>query len=415
MQTIPDLSTGSVNLRNICWLRSLLVLSEIVALAGAKFVLQLRFPETELLLVLLFYASFIVFTFGRLKFIASPVRSMEFFIQLLVDLAAQSVLLYFTGGYTNPLVSAYLVIITTGAALLPGKFSWGLTISAVFAYTLLMNWYHPLEVSPPGESGHDYPQMVSLHLLGMWFTFVISALLINYFVVNMASALRKQHDAIARHREQQLRHEHILAIAIQAAGAAHELGTPLATMNIVLDDLLEDYDQDKELTSDLQLLKNQITECKKRLNHLVEQSLHTCPETIPANQLIDEVLNQWLLIRPDVPMHYQEPVWAKALSLRSDPSLVQAIISLLNNAADACSAKVSLKLTRTKSCITICIDDDGAGLQSSGKKNGLGIGLLLSQASIEQMDGKVRLFELKDKGTRTEVTFPIEAEPCQQT
>ncbi|WP_257294755.1 sensor histidine kinase KdpD [Endozoicomonas sp. YOMI1] len=424
--TIPNLSVGAENLKRLCWLRGTLIAVEgiVFFLASRHFTIQI----TGLVLACLITLLMIIGTMIRLYVVQSHVSDQEFFVQLLLDLLSQSTLLFFSGGYTNPLVSTYLITVCIGAALLPGKYSWGVTFTATLFYTLLMKWYVP---SGP-DSTLPLPEqqlMIDIHLLGMWLTFVLSAFLINYFVELMASALRKQQRDIAISRELQLRDESILAIALQAAGAAHELGTPLTTMAIVLKDLQEEY-QGSALAERLTFLRDQIDECKKRLQQLVSESQYNGIESIDSQDFLAKVIQKWQLVRPESELHYNAAQWPASVSIPCDLTLYQAITSLLDNAEDASPGQVSLNVIQNRQSLTIQILDKGVGFPEahckpgkssarikegssttltpcSLKEDGLGIGLLLSQASIERLGGLMQIAPLTGRGSLIEVQLPI--------
>lgn len=415
---IPNLSASTANLRQICQLRCVLLLCELTGLLIASSLLQYPLPVTELLVITVFYAVFVGFTLWRSEVLPAPVTQQELHWQLILDIFGQSLLLYFTGGYTNPLVSVYLVIITTGAALLPKRRSWLLTTIAIMAYTLLMNWYQPLGKAESPEFHDSQQQMISLHLLGMWFTFVVSALLINSFVVVMAQALRKQTEATARNRERQLRDETIIAVAIQAAGTAHELGTPLSTMAVILGDLQQEHSQKTPLSKDLTLLRTLIDECKKKLNQLVQNSHYNGTEIMSVSRFLDNTLEQWQLLRPDAPVIYPPPGGSPLPLIRCDLSLTQAVIALLDNAAKSCKKQITLSVFHNAEKATIRIDDRGEGIseaitQQAGSvifnspgHDSMGLGLLLSCASIERLGGQVMLYNRTGGGVRTEIILP---------
>ncbi|MBO9483897.1 ATP-binding protein [Salinisphaera sp. G21_0] len=433
--TTPNLSIGAENLKRLCWLRGTLIAVEGMAffLASRHFDIQI----TGLVLACLITLLMIIGTVIRLYVVKRHVSDQEFFVQLLLDLFSQSTLLFFSGGYTNPLVSTYLITVCIGAALLPGKYSWGVTFTATLLYTLLMKWYVP---SGPGSMLHlpEQQLMIDIHLLGMWLTFVLSAFLINYFVELMASALRKQQRDIAISRERQLRDESILAIALQAAGAAHELGTPLTTMAIVLRDLQEEY-QGSALAERLIFLRDQIDECKKRLQQLVSESQYKGIESIDSQDFLAKVIQKWQLIRPESELHYNAAQWPVSVSIPCDLTLYQAITSLLDNAEDASPGQVSLHVIQNRQNLTLQILDKGTGFPEaqdrpgkssvpikegnsttlsrtpySLKEDGLGIGLLLSQASIERLGGLIQMRPLTCGGSLIEVQLPITGQPEQE-
>ncbi|MFK0572655.1 ATP-binding protein [Endozoicomonas sp.] len=423
-----NLSVGTENLMRLCWLRGILLSFEGIGFLLASF--RIHLPTAGLLFAFLCNLLLISSTIVRLNISKKNVSDQEFFVQLLLDLLIQTTLLFFSGGYTNPLVSIYLVTVSIGAALLPRRYSWSLTFSAALFYTVLMKWYLPAGFELEPERSLLHQRVISTHLLGMWITFVLSALLINYFVELMASALRKQQEDITIARERQLRDENILAIAIQAAGAAHELGTPLATMAIVLGDLQYEY-QDKALADSLRLLRSQVEECKRRLQQLVAESQYHGIERVEIREFLCRVIEKWQLIRPESGLHYKTSQWPDSVFIPCDLTLYQAITALLDNAEDASPGQVSLSVKHAHENdaenIAIQIFDKGMGFPQtcnasrygvesmntplirpcSQKENGLGLGLLLSQASIERLGGQVHIFSQRTGGTLTEILLPV--------
>ena len=122
--------------------------------------------------------------------------------------------------------------------MLPWRYTWVIAGLSLLAYSLMLFYSHPIAtLQPMDDHSHHMQGDFNLHILGMWFTFAISTVLITYFVVKMANALRQQEQLLATDREDELRDEQILAVATLAAGTAHELGTPLSTMSVLLDEL----------------------------------------------------------------------------------------------------------------------------------------------------------------------------------
>lgn len=189
-----------------------------------------------------------------------PVTEQEYAVQLGCDLIIHSLLLYYSGGSTNPFVSYYLVPLTIAAATLPWLYTITLSGLALGGYTFLLVWSHPLAL-PAGPRE-------SLLIYGMWLSFALAAGLITFFVAKMAEELRHQEELRAERREEGLRDQQLLAVATQAAGAAHELGTPLATMSVLIKELRREH-QEPTLQEDLAVLQEQVKLCKETLQHLV--------------------------------------------------------------------------------------------------------------------------------------------------
>ncbi|MEK1906908.1 MAG: ATP-binding protein [Pseudomonas sp.] len=345
-----------------------------------------------------------------------PVTELEYTAQLACDLIVHSVLLYYSGGSTNPFVSYYLVPLTIAAATLPWVYSMFLAGLALTGYTALLIWYHPLHLN---NVQHE-AMLISLHLFGMWMNFALSAAFITFFVVKMAGALRSQDELHALRREEGMRDQQLLAVATQAAGAAHELGTPLATISVLLKELRQEYRDKPALQDDLALLQEQVKLCKETLQHLVRAAEADRRQAVfeqTAVQWLEATLNRWHLMRPEATYRFQCLGFGAVPRLSPPADLSQALLNLLNNAADACPDKLDIRLDWDHQWINLSIRDHGAGVplaiaEQIGKPffttkgKGFGLGLFLSQASVTRAGGSVKLYNHEEGGTLTELRLP---------
>ena len=345
-----------------------------------------------------------------------PVTELEYTVQLACDLVIHSLLLYFSGGSTNPFVSYYLVPLTIAAATLPWFYSMFLAGLALAGYTGLLIWYHPLHLN---NMQHE-AMLISLHLFGMWLNFALSAAFITFFVVKMAGALRRQDELQALRREEGMRDQQLLAVATQAAGAAHELGTPLATMSVLLKELRQEYRDKPALQDDLALLQEQVKLCKDTLQQLVraaEAERRQAVEEQTVAQWLETTLNRWHLMRPEATYRFQCLGGGVAPRLQPPADLTQALLNLLNNAADACPDKLDIRLDWDEQWINLSIRDHGVGVPLAiaeqigrpfftTKGKGFGLGLFLSQASVTRAGGSVKLYNHEEGGTLTELRLP---------
>jgi two-component system sensor histidine kinase RegB len=339
-----------------------------------------------------------------------------------------TLVLYLQGGATNPFVSLYLVPIAISAATLSTRFTVALALFCLLAYSLLMFYYVPMQVlSPTHEMTFDSEhhsmhigasQQVNWHVAGMWLNFVISTVLITWFGLRMASALRHRDAQLAAVREQQLRDEQLLGIATLAAGTLHELGTPLATMTLLTEDLENTTQEYPGIADDVRLLAQQLARCKLSLQNLARAAER------PSDQLrreafmdyLDKVLIHWHLLQPGVALKNQ--VAPLPVFIRVDSTCEQAIINLLNNAAEASPAgiEISAAADAKAATITITIRDHGPGIDPeasnigkpfvSTRGQGRGLGLFLSNATIERLGGQVGMQPHPAGGTLTTITLP---------
>jgi two-component system sensor histidine kinase RegB len=375
-------------------------------------------PFTEIFVALAILTAVNVLTFARLRN-PLPVAQTEFFIQLIIDLLCLSAVFYYSGGANNPFVSYFLVPICICAATLSGRYAISIAALGVASYSILLFFHVPLTILSPHHHSADHS--INLHVLGMWLNFFISACLITYFIVKMARDLRAQEARLNRWREDQLRDEQVMAVATLAAGTAHELGTPLSTMKLLLNELRTDYTNIAPLQSDLKILQEQVDQCATTLRDLVataEQSKDGQLSLQDVRNYCLVLLERWKIMRPDVIANISIPEHLPDINGKFHPTISQAIINLLNNAADADPNGVVIHIVWNEQKLQWTIEDNGPGIAVeiasyigksfvSTKTKGLGIGLLLTQATINRYGGTVELRNRKPRGTRTYLELPL--------
>ncbi|MDH4286183.1 MAG: sensor histidine kinase, partial [Gallionella sp.] len=255
---------GHSQLRRLVALRGMAVMAQLLTLAAVWKVLELELNWRPMLLTIAALAAFNIYSWLRLRS-GKPVPNLELFGQLCVDVLALSILLYYSGGSTNPFVSLYLLPLVIAAATLPGRYTWGMAGLTSACYSVLMFYYLPL----PHNHQHDGDSAFNAHVMGMWLGFVFSTVVVAYFVVKMAQAVRSRDEALVRVREEILRNERIVALGTQAAGAAHELGTPLSTMAVVIGELQQDAATQPGWRDALAILNEQVRGCKRILDKIL--------------------------------------------------------------------------------------------------------------------------------------------------
>jgi two-component system, sensor histidine kinase RegB len=421
MFNILHQSPLSKNLQRLFFLRSIAIVVQCILLFFVYSVIELDVPWTKMTIIVVILTILNFFTWVRLHH-TLPVSNLEFFAQLLIDIFALTALLYFSGGSTNPFISLYLLPLTIAAAILPWRYTWAIAAITITCYTILLFEYIPL----PHDHSDDHSAHLmefNLHVSGMWLTFVLSTILIAWFVVKMSFSIRDRDKDLAQAREQALRNEQIIALGTLAAGAAHELGTPLSTMAVISGELQQEYPQNEEFQNNIRILRNQITHCKQTLTQLLANAGQARIEdgnSQSVDYFLKQVLDKWQLIRPSTKFSYQWEGTQPAPSIMNTQLLSQSILNLLNNAADASTDQVKIKSNWDQHILNLEIHDDGEGLtgeaaQRAGEAfftnkapgQGFGIGLFLANANIERFGGNVRLFNHPDGGACIHVTLPL--------
>jgi len=410
--------TPQHTLHAVMGLRVLAILAQVTVLLVVAQGLGLAVPLASLLWGVAFLTVAAVLLGWRLKR-PWPITELEVSLQLSVDILVLAWLLYHAGGSSNAFVSAFLVPIALAVISLRLTFSLLVTLLSISAYTFLLWFYVPL---PPIE--HHLVTDFDLHVIGMWVNFVLSAALLAGLFALLADNIRRRDAMITKAREDKLRNEHVVALGALAASAAHELSTPLSTVDLLADELARGVQGNAELEEDAALLKQQVQQCKTSLSTLLKTARHPRleeDEAVSIEQLLHEVVQRWQLMRPEIVLNTAfEPI--RDALITAPLGLAQALFNLLNNAADASiaagSSSISLQAYCQANKLHLDILDQGKGVDAeakllagrvafSTKPEGSGIGLLLTHTTLSRWGGQVSLHRRREGGTLTRLVLPF--------
>ena len=350
-----------------------------------------------------------------------PISELELFAQLVADAAILIFILLATGGASNPLISYLLVLLAVGATILHQRYVNVFAIANIAVYTTFL-----LSELQAEHSDHMVENF-QLHLVGMWVTFVVSAILITLFVTRMAEAIRSRELTLARSRENEMRNEQLVAIGTLAAGTAHALGTPLSTMSVLLTDLDKYSDEELKKMSikeDISLLRQQVVRCKDSLNQLTRFYNKADRQTRydgAITTFMDEIQDYIVNIHPRANVRFEIQDSAQSANIPYDLSLRHAVINLVENAIKAANSQVivtCLVSAKPDPLIEIIIQDDGPGIPASvmenmgvpfisTRKDSMGLGIFLANAAIQRASGKIEMFNLKNGGAMSIIRLPL--------
>jgi len=347
---------------------------------------------------------------------SAPASDRQLFAQLLFDVGALTAIAYLAGGSTNPLISLYLLWIAVGAAMLEARLAALLAAISVACYSLVSFVHGQVHI-------HDHERALQVHLVGMWVIFVFSAITICWSVVHLTAAVRKRDAELAAAREAALRGERVVALGNLAAGAAHELGTPLTTMAVLAGEMLRDAGLSAAVRSDLELLQAQVSDCKRIITALAVQAGANRAEGIEPVALdiwIEQLLQRWQrqrpIVVPEVALQGDRPGPLVAV----DATLGQAFLNLFNNAADASPDKVRIEASWNEQALQLRVLDRGDGIASEIQKSlgrdlittreqGHGMGVVLAYAALERCGGSLAFQSRAGGGTQVQVDLPLSA------
>lgn len=357
---------------------------------------------------------------GRRTATATPARIGR---HLAGDTLALFALLWASGGATNPFVSLFLVPVAIAGVTLPPRHAAAITGGCMAGYTVLLLRYL--------QTGGAHVAMTGFqtHIVGMWLNFVLAAILLCVFLLAVSAALRARERELAAQRERLLRDDAIVSVATLAAGAAHALNTPLGTIALAAESLDGHPDLPGELREDVDTINAQVGLCARQLRQLVDAHRPGEARALGLADYAADVIARWRARRPEIDSHVTGLEALPNARLRDDPALSQALMNLLDNAADASMAADSARVAVAWACepgtalrgaetLALIIDDDGRdadhatldGLAfASTKPDGLGLGLTLARAGIVRLGGRLTLTRAPAGGTRTEIRLPLAA------
>lgn len=407
-------NTGRVNLGHLFWLRSLAIIGQLTTIAVVQIFYSAKLPLPAMLLVVALEMFFNGLTWLRVAR-AQPETNVELFGQMWVDLGALSALLFLSGGSTNPFVTLYLPSLAISAAILPWTMTAWLALFAVSCYALLSYNYVPLNIENPSNL-FDYFRT------GLWVNFMVSVGLIGWFVARMSRALRVRDAALADAQQRHLRDERAVALGVQAATVAHEMGTPLSTIAMLSEELRDSAAHDRNLApyaADFELLEQQMALCTSALARL--RSRATGPSNRqPLREWLASFIEQWRLRHPQVKFEHAGKT-PESMSIDDSVAIGQILTILLDNAARASSELVTLQASAERvegvQMVRFDICDRGPGippaLRSSlgaapvdSTQGGHGVGLYLAFAAAARLQGSIELAADQPRGTRAILRLP---------
>ncbi|WP_305804032.1 ATP-binding protein [Stenotrophomonas sp. YIM B06876] len=393
-------------LRTLCSLRWLATAGQAATILVATWLLRLELPQQPLWAGVAVLALFNLYV--QLRVHDADPAPVTAFGHILVDVTVLTWMIGWSGGIANPFGSLFLILIALAALALPLRWTLAVAAACVGGYALSAIFGMPLQ-------GGRFDVM-ALHLWGTAASFLISSAVVLVFSTRLALALRERERELALLRERFARNEGIVALATHAASVAHELNTPLATMTLLTDDIAE-QSESSEVRDDVETLRELLVQCRERVLALAKPAAGNVPGREPVT--LPQVLEQWRLVRPTIALKRNDDA---PLQLPLDPGIGHLLMVLLNNAADAGEKagrpQVDLSLRIEGDHLVGEVRDYGHGfdarqavlpgtLFNSGKTDGLGVGLALSHATIERLEGELWMRPANGAGTRVGFRLPL--------
>ena len=399
---------------NFSWLLKLrwgAIAGQVLTIAGVVWLMHIPLPLAPLGAIIAVELATNIFYHWRIR---GGTQEWERPALMALDVLLLTGLLYFTGGPFNPFSFFYLVEIALGAAVLRPRWIWTLVVLSLACSGILFLDHRELPIT--------HAEHMAIHLQGMWVAFGVAAAFIVYFLLRITRALTEREAELEASRLEAARSERLASLATLAAGAAHELATPLGTIALVAKELeraLANRPAGDDAAADVRLIREQVQRCRAILDQMATDAGEHAGENIVPVSLGD------ILRELEVPVDLDAAARTDRFLL-PPRALGQAIRGIVKNARDV-SEKVAVRARCENGHVLIEVRDEGPGmtpdvLARAGEPffttkppgKGMGLGIFLTRALVERLGGHFRLESTVGKGTTAIVELPAQRQPATQ-
>jgi Signal transduction histidine kinase len=421
---------GARYMLQLVQLRWIAAIGQVAAIAYARFVLDIGLPLAPMLAVVAGLALFNLASQLYWRRRQDP-GGPALLAALLVDVAALTLQLYLGGGLGNPFVFLYLLQVALGAVLLRTGAAWAVTAAAAGGVLALVLFPGPVTITAHPEHGVADP-----YIQGALVCFLLSAVLTCMFLTRIGRILRDRDARLAALRQQAAEEEHIVRMGLLASGAAHELGTPLATLSVILGDWrrMPEVAANPELRADLDEMQAQLQRCKGIVSGILlsaGDARGEAPQATTLSAFLDGLVAEWRQTRPVRHLDYHRELGPE-LAIVSDSGLKQMIGNILDNALEASPDWVGLEVVRRPGeaaddlgHLRLAVRDAGPGFaeetlarfgkpyNSTKGRPGGGLGLFLSVNVARSLGGSIRAANL-ERGAEVVLELPLSSLALQE-
>ena len=399
--------------RTVLLLRSVAIIIQLILIFFVNEILEYQLPWLPLITVILIetmftLASYLYYRSGK------EADRLALLGQICADILFLSFILYFSGGATNAFVSLLLIPIAIAAVTLTPLLLGAVALLAIISYSVLL-WLLPMSVMHGNMEGH---------FIGMWINFLFSSIVVATVVGQMARRISQKEQAISAFREEQLKQEKVMSLGVASAQITHQLATPISTVQLLVDELSDELPEHPVILD----LQAQLLRCSESLADFREMVFEIKEQTSKAmscTEIVKQMVEHIGLNYPDVSANFISPKKHSTLDesdeVLADASLLPAILNLVNNAIRATKSADSDKIEMSSHCDDVnwrlSIRDFGRGFTQStlselgvkpvNSKQGLGMAVFLSHASLERLGGTLTLTNHLDGGALVTLKLPL--------
>ena len=381
--------------KTLVFLRWIAIIGQLIAINLVFFGLQLNFPIFIAYIIILIGFSTNLFLQFKIKSI--QLKDLDAIIFLIYDLIQLSILLYLTGGISNPFSILLIVptivsstFLSVGTTIILGL----LTLIFLFLLTI---FHYPL----PGI--HEYSfTFPAYYLLGFFIAIIIGLVFLSYFGIRFAGESKKRSEALNKLQEILSKEYELESLGGQAAAAAHSLGTPLATISVVATELKKEIGDDKDYSKDIDLLISQTKRCSEKIKKISKKQIKEDKfiSSIKLEDLIEEIILSFKeTSSKDISLIFDND--KNKINTQRSPEIIYGLRNFIGNAVKFSKSKVNIILESDEKNIEITINDDGPGFPEDIKSvigepyikskseeltlnSGLGLGTFLGKTLLER-------------------------------
>ena len=417
----PVRVAGRKNLLQLIELRWLAVAGQFATILAVELLLEPRLPLGHMLALLGALSFFNLACWMRSQ-LEVPVSDAELFAGLVVDAVALTGQLYLSGGISNPFVYLFLLQVAVASVLLRPAYIWAMVGVTALCFMLLSRWHLPLALG-----GLPAATLSAHYVGGLLLCFALNAALLVIFIGRIQRNLRQRDAHLADLRQRAAEEEHIVRMGLLATGAAHELGTPLATLSVILGDWsrMAPFAADPELREEIDEMQLQLARCKTIVSGILQsagEARGEAPVHTRLHDFLDTLAGEWHTTRSGHALRFAI-VDLEDRAIISDTALKQMICNVLDNAMEAAPEQ---PITFTAAggeddTLVLRIEDEGPGFlpgmiehlgepyRSSKGKPGRGLGLFLSVNVARVLGGHVHAANRPEGGALVTISLPLAA------
>tara|TARA_A100001011_G_scaffold339643_1_gene371211 strand:- start:1805 stop:3034 length:1230 start_codon:yes stop_codon:yes gene_type:complete len=401
---------NTILLGNLIKIRWIAIFGQILAIFFVTYVIKIQIPLYETLSIILLSVIINFYSYFEERK-NKTISNIKAFLFLLFDTLQLGFLLFLTGGIINPFSILILAPVITSASYLPALMTVILSTISIIIIFLLNFYFIPLDL------GQQF-YLPDIYSFGLVSSLIITVIFTAIYAYLFASSSRKISNALSVSKLQILNQKKITEVGSLSAATAHELGTPLNTIFLILNDLLKEkkLNEDKNIVKDIMLLKSQAERCKEILQRLSKNPLKIKDKFLNKVKLTDLIKINFEKFNKGKSLNMKKTLITDEPEIIYKDEIMYALGNIIQNAIFHCKSIVTVSIIYTDLSVKIIITDDGNGFSKeiidklgepyiSKNTEGMGLGIFISKNLIENMGGKLSFYNSIDENAVVEIVF----------